>query len=103
MTAAQRAAAAGYTPAGLPVGCVPGQPCGPSGYPQQPGSATQLSPAQQEEQQTRRERPGTRLQRSILLESGLQPPPGPAAESNCPELAPNPGNPERAALLAMAA
>ncbi len=52
-TAAQRAAAAGYTPAGLPVGCVPGQPCAPqNGYPQQSGSgAGQLSAAQQEAQQ----------------------------------------------------
>jgi type IV secretory pathway VirB10-like protein len=50
-TPAQQAAAAGYTPSGLPVGCVPGQPCGPNGYPQQPGGVSQLSPAQQEEQQ----------------------------------------------------
>ena len=50
-TPAQQAAAAGYTPSGLPVGCVPGQPCGPNGYPQQPGGANALSPAQQEEQQ----------------------------------------------------
>jgi len=52
-TAAQRAAAAGYTPTGLPVGCVPGQPCAPqNGYPQQPGSgAGQLSAAQQAAQQ----------------------------------------------------
>jgi len=52
-TAAQRAAAAGYTPTGLPVGCVPGQPCTPqNGYPQQPGSgAGQLSAAQQAAQQ----------------------------------------------------
>jgi len=50
-TPAQQVAAAGYTPSGLPVGCVPGQPCGPNGYPQQPGGANALSPAQQEEQQ----------------------------------------------------
>lgn len=52
VTAAQRAAAAGYTPTGLPVGCVPGQPCPQmqAGYPQQPGIA-QISPDKQEEQQ----------------------------------------------------
>ncbi len=50
-TSAQQAAAAGYTPSGLPVGCVPGQPCGPNGYPQQAGGVSQISPAQQEEQQ----------------------------------------------------
>jgi type IV secretory pathway VirB10-like protein len=50
-TPAQQAAAAGYTPSGLPVGCVPGQPCAPNGYSQQPGGASQLSPAQEEEQQ----------------------------------------------------
>jgi type IV secretory pathway VirB10-like protein len=53
-TPAQQAAAAGYTPSGLPVGCVPGQPCPQmqNGYPQQQGSgAAQLSPAQQEAQQ----------------------------------------------------
>lgn len=50
-TPAQQAAAAGYTPSGLPVGCVPGQPCGPSGYPQQAGGVSQLSPSQQEAQQ----------------------------------------------------
>ena len=51
-TAAQRAAAAGYTPTGLPVGCVPGQPCPqmPPAYPQQAGVA-QISPIQQEAQQ----------------------------------------------------
>ncbi len=47
----QQAAAAGYTPNGLPVGCVPSQPCGPNGYPLQPGGVSQLSPAQQEQQQ----------------------------------------------------
>jgi type IV secretory pathway VirB10-like protein len=53
-TPAQQAAAAGYTPSGLPVGCVPGQPCAQiqNGYPQQQGAGTaQLSPAQQEAQQ----------------------------------------------------
>jgi type IV secretion system protein TrbI len=52
-TAAQRATAAGYTPVGLPVGCVPGQPCAlQNGYPQQPGSGVgQLSAPQQEAQQ----------------------------------------------------
>ncbi|MGC2160595.1 MAG: TrbI/VirB10 family protein [Silvibacterium sp.] len=50
-TPAQQVAAAGYTPTGLPVGCVPGQPCGPNGYPQQAGGVSQLSPAQQEAQQ----------------------------------------------------
>lgn len=50
-TAAQRMAATGYTPTGMPVGCIPGQPCAPAGYPQQPGGGGQLSPAQQEEQQ----------------------------------------------------
>ncbi len=50
-TPAQQAAAAGYTPTGLPVGCVPGQPCAPNGYPQQPGGVSQRSPAQEEEQQ----------------------------------------------------
>ena len=51
-TAAQRAAAAGYTPSGLPVGCVPGQPCPQMqpGYTQQAGVA-QVSPLQQEAQQ----------------------------------------------------
>src|SRR6202167_6145954 len=49
-TPAQQIAAAGYTPSGLPVGCAPGPPCGPNGYPQQPG-VNQPSPAQQEEQQ----------------------------------------------------
>ncbi len=51
-TAAQRAATAGYTPNGLPLNCVPGQPCPPmqTGNAQQPGAA-QLSPAQQEVQQ----------------------------------------------------
>lgn len=52
VTPAQQAAAAAYTPAGLPIGCVPGQPCPQMqpGYPQQTGVA-QLSPAQQEAQQ----------------------------------------------------
>lgn len=50
-TPAQQAAAAGYTPSGLPVGCVPGQPCGANGYPQQAGGVSQLSPAQQEGQE----------------------------------------------------
>jgi type IV secretion system protein TrbI len=52
-TAAQRAAATGYTPTGLPVGCVPGQPCAPqNGSSQQPGGGGgQLSAAQQEAQQ----------------------------------------------------
>ena len=51
-TAAQKAAASSYTPAGLPVGCVPGQPCPQmqAGYPQQSG-VQQLSPLQQEAQQ----------------------------------------------------
>jgi type IV secretory pathway VirB10-like protein len=50
-TPAQQTAAAGYAPTGLPMGCVPGQPCAQNGYPQQPGGISQLSPAQQEEQQ----------------------------------------------------
>jgi len=51
-TPAQRAAAAGYTPSGLPVGCVPGQPCAAqNGYPPQQGGAGQPSAAQQEAQQ----------------------------------------------------
>jgi type IV secretion system protein VirB10 len=52
-TPAQQAAAAAYTPSGLPVGCVPGQLCAQaqSGYSQQQGGNNQLSPAQQEAQQ----------------------------------------------------
>ncbi|MFP5227067.1 MAG: TrbI/VirB10 family protein [Acidobacteriota bacterium] len=50
-TPAQRAIAAGYSPAGLPVGCIPGQPCPYAGYSQQAGGSGQLSPARQEEQQ----------------------------------------------------
>ena len=52
-TPAQRVAATAYTPSGLPVGCIPGQPCGTqNGYlQQQSGGNNQLSPAQQEEQQ----------------------------------------------------
>ena len=50
-TPAQQVAAAGYTPSGIPVGCVSGQPCGLNGYPQQPGGANALSSAQQEGQQ----------------------------------------------------
>jgi len=51
-TVAQRATAAGYTPTGLPVGCMPGQPCPQmqTGYPQQAGIA-QLSPDKQEAEQ----------------------------------------------------
>jgi type IV secretion system protein VirB10 len=49
-TPAQQAAA-GYTPTGLPVGCVPGQPCTPASYQQQQASVPQLSPAQQQAQQ----------------------------------------------------
>ena len=50
-TPAQRVAATAYTPAGMPVGCIPGQPCPYTGYPQQTGGSGQLSPARQEEQQ----------------------------------------------------
>jgi type IV secretion system protein TrbI len=50
-TAAQRAAASAYTPNGMPVPCVPGQPCAPAGYPTQPGGTPQVSPATQEAQQ----------------------------------------------------
>jgi type IV secretory pathway VirB10-like protein len=52
-TPAQRVAAAGYTPTGLHVGCIPGQPCPvQNGYPQQQaGGTAQLSPTQQEAQQ----------------------------------------------------
>jgi type IV secretion system protein VirB10 len=46
-TPTQQAAAAAYTPSGLPVGCVAGQPCAT----QQQGGNSQLSPAQQEAQQ----------------------------------------------------
>jgi len=51
-TAAQRAAAGAYTPSGLPVGCLPGQPCPQmqGGYPQQAGGS-ELSPVQQQAQQ----------------------------------------------------
>ncbi|MFZ0661195.1 MAG: TrbI/VirB10 family protein [Acidobacteriaceae bacterium] len=50
-TPAQQAAAAGYAPNGQPVGCLPGQQCPPAAYGQQPASAPQLSPAQQQAQQ----------------------------------------------------
>jgi type IV secretion system protein VirB10 len=50
-TAAQRAAASAYTPNGMPVPCVPGQPCAAAGYSQQPGGTAQVSPAEQEAQQ----------------------------------------------------
>jgi hypothetical protein len=51
-TTAQRAAAGAYTPSGLPVGCLPGQPCPQmqTGYPQQAGGS-ELSPVQQQAQQ----------------------------------------------------
>lgn len=50
-TPAQQAAAAGYAPNGLPVACVPGQPCAASGASQQQASVPQLTPAQQQAQQ----------------------------------------------------
>ncbi len=79
-TPAQQAAAAGYTPSGLPVGCVPGHPCGPNGYPQQPGGANALSPAQQEEQQIAakdRERAyNARFSSNLAYSRPLDPPQG---------------------------
>jgi len=50
-TPAQQVAAAGYAPNGLPVGCIPGQPCAPAPYQQQQASVPQLTPAQQQAQQ----------------------------------------------------
>lgn len=51
-TSAQQAATAGYTPTGLPAGCVPGQPCASAPYEQQQQTnVPQLSPAQQQAQQ----------------------------------------------------
>ena len=50
-TPAQQAAAAGYAPNGLPVACVPGQPCVANGVQQQQASVPQLTPAQQQAQQ----------------------------------------------------
>ena len=82
-TPAQQAAAAGYTPTGLPVGCVPGQPCArQNGYPQQPGgvSAAFACAAGGSSSSPRKTR--ARLRVALLLESRLQPPAGPAAASS---------------------
>ena len=88
-TAAQKAAAAAYTPTGLPVGCVPGQPCPQMqpGYPQQPG-VQQLSPLQQEAQQLvakERERADSaRFASNIAYARPADLPPAQVATANMP-------------------
>ncbi len=91
-TPAQQAAAAGYTPSGLPVGCVPGQPCGPNGYPQQAGGAASLSGAAGGTAD-RREGPGTRLQCLDSPRISLTAARRTRTEPDCAELALRPGNP----------
>ncbi len=51
--------------------CIPGQTCPQAGYPASRRSTAQLSPEQQQEQQTRRERPRAGRQRPLRVQSCL--------------------------------
>ena len=91
--AAQQAAAAGYGPTGQPVACVPGQPCGPNGYPQQPGgSSAALAGAAGGQQLAAKDRErayNARFSSNLVYSR----PPDPPPSTNCPEPALSAANP----------
>jgi len=86
-TPAQQAASAGYTPNGLPVGCVPGQPCPPTPYQsQQQAGVPQLTPAQQQAQQLAAKEQAltydARFASNIVYTHAASAPPSPDTRSN---------------------
>ncbi|HTV03926.1 MAG TPA: TrbI/VirB10 family protein [Acidobacteriaceae bacterium] len=85
-TPAQQTAAAGYAPNGLPVACVPGQPCAANGALQQQASVPQLTPAQQQAQQLAAKEQAlaydSRFASNLVYTHVASAPPSPDAHSN---------------------
>ena len=85
-TPAQQAAATGYAANGLPVACVPGQPCAANGVPQQQASVPQLTPAQEQAQQLAAKEQAlaydSRFASNLVYTHAASAPPSPDTRSN---------------------